>query len=182
MLPLRLLAVLNLLLFSTLNYGQIKMPVFTLSASIPELPDSVLIIKCKDCPVYHVNDEELYSYLQKAPHVDRVSNIESQGLSIELPEPNGSVIRYSIVRYDMMENGLQKLFPTIMTFLGKGNDGSSIRADYTSHGFKAWVIGKDVNYLIQVSLKTLFPLLITQILIITPFFQIKYLILNNKKA
>ncbi len=149
MLPLRILALLSLLLLDVLSYGQVKKPAFTVSSSIPDLSDSALIIKCKECPVYHVNDGELYSYLQKAPHIDRVSNIENQGLSIELPEPNGSVIRYSIVRYDMMENGLQKLFPTIMTFLGKGSDGSNIRADYTSHGFKAWVIGNDVNYMIE---------------------------------
>jgi hypothetical protein len=139
----------KLLISCYLLFGQASQAAFRLNKSKVNYTDSLLYTKCKGCLIYEVDDSQLKNYLNTAPHIDRISNISTQGLALKIPNSVGEEIEYRLAKYDMVEAELYAQFPEIMTFVGKGLDGSTIRADYTSHGFKAWVTGENVNYMIE---------------------------------
>lgn len=98
--------------------------------------------------LYNLEINQLKSYLNTAPS-------ENQGLSnniiITIPSPEGKMVEYKIVSYDVMHPLLAQKYPSIKTFRGiKADDESeSIRIDYTNAGFHAMVISPKGNYFID---------------------------------
>lgn len=80
----------------------------------------------------------LMQKLRQAPHEQDVSSFNSQTI-LSIPTPDGDILQFRIVRYDMMEPGLAARYPGIMTFLGvsTGRDPYFIRFDWTARGFHA---------------------------------------------
>lgn len=61
---------------------------------------------------------------------------------ISLPLPDGTVGRYRIVQTPLMAPALAAKFPEIKTFSGQGidNPASTVRLDWTPHGFHAMIL------------------------------------------
>lgn len=59
-----------------------------------------------------------------------------------LPMPDGTMGRFSITSYSMMEPGLQAQFPEIRTFSGQGIDDptATVKLDWTEFGFHAMIL------------------------------------------
>lgn len=76
--------------------------------------------------------------LRQAPHEQDVSSFNSPTI-LSVPTPDGDIMQFRIVRYDMMEPGLAARYPGIMTFLGvsTGRNPYFIRFDWTARGFHA---------------------------------------------
>lgn len=129
--------------------GQPAKQYFAKNDNVIDIPDDQLFIKVSDGLIYNVDDTNLFSHLKRSPHIDQITDLESQGLKLDLPDMDGELITYTIAKYDMVEAGMYTQFPEIMTFIGKGTDGSSIRADYTYLGFRAWIINGNKSYMIE---------------------------------
>lgn len=84
--------------------------------------------------------DEYKTFLNTAP-LESLSNIK-QGLEISLPYPDNSFKRFRIVETKMMEEALAAQFPQIKTYVGQGIDDptASVRIDYTTQGFHAFVL------------------------------------------
>ncbi len=142
-------ALLCIILTTQSSFSQQETPHFSPANANSHVVREQKFIDCSDCPLYSVNDNSLYNYLQTAPHIDQIKTIENEGLVLEIPNLEGKMIRYTIVKYDMVEKGLYKQFPHIMTFIGIGSDGSQLRADYTSLGFRAWSTGIGNDFMLE---------------------------------
>ncbi|MDH5354225.1 MAG: M12 family metallo-peptidase [Gammaproteobacteria bacterium] len=79
------------------------------------------------------DEQGLRDFLGRVP-----AETSGQSLEIELPMPDGSLARYGIVEYSMMEAGLAEKYPDIKTFKVYGIDypGASGRVDISSKGFR----------------------------------------------
>ena len=84
--------------------------------------------------------DQYKTWLNTAP-VESFSNLK-QGLEISLPYPDNSFKKFRIVETKMMEDALAVKFPEIKTYVGQGIDDptASVRIDYTTQGFHAYVI------------------------------------------
>lgn len=80
----------------------------------------------------------LLAVLRQAPHENDVSPYDSPAI-LPVITPEGGLIHFRVVRYDMMEPGLAARYPGIMTFLGvsTGRNPYFIRFDWTARGFHA---------------------------------------------
>ncbi len=80
----------------------------------------------------------LMQTLRQAPHEQDISSFDSPTI-LSVTTPEGDVLQFRIVRYDMMEPGLAARYPGIMTFLGvsTGRNPYFIRFDWTARGFHA---------------------------------------------
>lgn len=86
------------------------------------------------------NEQGLRDFLHQVP-----AETSGQSLEIELPMPDGSLARYSIVESSIMESGLSAKFPDIKSYVVRGIDqpGSSGRVDISPKGFRGLV---DTSY------------------------------------
>jgi len=96
------------------------------------------------------NFTELSTVLSSAPFefTDRAKN---DPMIIELPMPDGSMSKFSITEYSMMEEGLAVKFPEIKTFNVKGIDDpyATGKLDITFHGFHAMILTPRGDYYID---------------------------------
>ena len=78
--------------------------------------------------------------LQTAPH-ERNNKLRNTNFIVNLPMPDGSMQRFRIVEYAMMEQGLSDNYPELRTFYGEGIDNplAGIRLDLTYAGFHAMI-------------------------------------------
>ncbi len=78
--------------------------------------------------------------LESAPH-ERNVNLRNSNFVISIPMPDGSIQRFNVIEYAMMEQGLSDKFPELRTFYGQGIDNplSSVRMDITYKGFHAMI-------------------------------------------
>jgi hypothetical protein len=142
-------ALLCIILTTQWSFSQQETPYFSPANANSHVVNEQKFIDCSDCPLYSVNDNSLYNYLLTAPHIDQIKTIENEGLVLEIPNLEGKMIRYTIAKYDMVEKGLYQQFPQIMTFIGIGSDGSRLRADYTTLGFRAWSTGIGNDFMLE---------------------------------
>lgn len=91
------------------------------------------------------------SYKKILDQSPKESNIQKQGLEIEIPYPDQSFKRFRIFETDIMSAGLAQQLPGIKTFVGKGIDDpyATIRLDYTHLGFHAFVMSPHGNVFID---------------------------------
>lgn len=90
--------------------------------------------------VASVNDDEVKSILWSAPHESGTIAKESPA-RLKMLMMDGSTESFGIVRYDMMEEGLQAHFPNMGTFKGVSltNNRNRVRITYTVHGLRATI-------------------------------------------
>ncbi|HSQ45483.1 MAG TPA: zinc-dependent metalloprotease family protein, partial [Lutibacter sp.] len=89
---------------------------------------------------YELNLNQLKSKLSKAPK--RKENLEKSGTVISFPNEKGILEKYQIFEASIMDENLQKQYPNIRSYVGKGveNSGSVIRFSITSMGLHAMVM------------------------------------------
>ncbi|MDD3721348.1 MAG: M12 family metallo-peptidase, partial [Lutibacter sp.] len=89
---------------------------------------------------YELNLNQLKSKLNKAPK--RKENLDKSSTVLSFPNENGKLEKYQIFEASIMEEGLQKEYPNIRSYVGKGvdNPGSVIRFSITSLGLHAMVL------------------------------------------
>ncbi len=87
-----------------------------------------------------ISHNSIRDYLLSAPHEDQVSAKNSK-YYLELPAPDGTMMKFSIVESPIFEPGLAEKFPNIKTYLGQGiTDGTaSVRLDISPSGFHAMI-------------------------------------------
>ncbi len=90
---------------------------------------------------FSLQTEAMRSFLATAPMETNVASRQSSFV-INLPMPDGSFNRYTLVESPVMEKGLADAYPTIKTYAGKGVDDpfANIRLDITQFGFHAYVL------------------------------------------
>ncbi|HRI84956.1 MAG TPA: M12 family metallo-peptidase [Ignavibacteria bacterium] len=96
------------------------------------------------------NFTQLSELLRTAPFEfsDRAKN---DPFIMELPMPDGSMSKFEITEYSMMEPGLAEKFPEIKTYNAKGIDDpyATGKLDITYHGFHAMILSVKGDYFID---------------------------------
>lgn len=82
---------------------------------------------------------------QSFPHESAVQNGMAAPYIIELPAPDGTFWKFSVVESPVMEQSLAERFPMIKTYYGQGivNNVSVLRFDVTPQGFHAQVLSPE---------------------------------------
>ncbi|MEO8211075.1 MAG: zinc-dependent metalloprotease family protein, partial [bacterium] len=97
-----------------------------------------------------INFDDLKNTLQSAPFEfsDRAKN---SPMYIELPAPDGTLSKFFITEYSMMEEGLASQYPGMKTFNIKGIDDpfSTGKIDITEAGFHAMILTPNGDYFID---------------------------------
>ncbi|MFZ4573467.1 MAG: reprolysin-like metallopeptidase [Phycisphaerales bacterium] len=93
--------------------------------------------------------EKLMDVLDDAPLEDTPA--AANPVILSLPRPDGTWEAFAVVESPVMEQGLAAAFPEIRTFAGQGLDdpASTVRLDYTPHGFHAQVFTTDGSYYVD---------------------------------
>lgn len=93
--------------------------------------------------LYRVDDEQIKQILWSAP--DEISGVKNSKTELQVGLPDGKTETFRIVRYAMMEEGLQVQYPDIRTFHGISTTTKAcrIRIDYTEQGFRAVISGPE---------------------------------------
>ncbi len=89
---------------------------------------------------YELNLNQLKSKLSKVPK--RNGNSDKSSTVLSFPDENGKLEKYQIFEASIMEEGLQKQYSNIRSYVGKGidNPGSVIRFSVTPLGLHAMVL------------------------------------------
>jgi len=90
--------------------------------------------------IYRIDDQELKHKLWQAPK-EGTSSINSSDCIINVGMADGTIEKFKIIQYEMMEPELAEKYSYIRTFYGisVNNQHTSIRIDYTLQGFRAVV-------------------------------------------
>ncbi|MDF1518368.1 MAG: M12 family metallo-peptidase, partial [Lutibacter sp.] len=91
---------------------------------------------------YELNLNQLKSKLSKAPK--RKENLEKSNTVLSFPNEKGILEKYQIFEASILDENLQKQYPNIRSYVGKGidNPSSVIRFSVTPQGLHAMVLGK----------------------------------------
>ena len=92
---------------------------------------------------YQLNINQLKSRLNNAPK--RKGNLEKSNTVISFPNEKGKLEKYQIFEASILDENLQKQYPNIRSYVGKGidNPGSLIRFSVTQLGLHAMVLRND---------------------------------------
>ncbi|MBK5209777.1 MAG: hypothetical protein JJE44_09790, partial [Flavobacteriaceae bacterium] len=95
----------------------------------------------KKFETYQLNVNQLKNRLNNAPK--RKGNLEKSTTVISFPNEKGKLEKYQVFEASIMEESLQKQYPNIRSYVGKGvdNPGSIIRFSVTPLGLHAMVLG-----------------------------------------
>lgn len=87
---------------------------------------------------YELNLVSMTADLKYAPK-EKNTNVLNSTFELAVPMPDGTLQRFRIVEYSMMEDGLSEKFPVLKTYYGIGIDDkySCLRFDVTYAGFHA---------------------------------------------
>lgn len=90
--------------------------------------------------IYRIDDQELKRKLWQAPK-EGTASLNSSDCIINVGMADGSIEKFKIMQYELMEPELAQEYPYIRTFYGisVNNQHTSIRIDYTLQGFRAVV-------------------------------------------
>lgn len=97
-----------------------------------------------------INTQSLTEFLSDVPS-EKFLNAKASKKIINLPMPNGTTQRFSIVEAPVMEEDLAKKYPMIKTYLGQGIDDptATVRFDYTPLGFHAMILSVNGTVMID---------------------------------
>ena len=97
-----------------------------------------------------LNVEEMQSFLSEAP-LEFSNATRSTVFILDLPMPNGTMQKFSIVESPIMAPELAAKYPEIRTYIGKGIDDplANVRFDFTLHGFHAMILSPEGNVFID---------------------------------
>jgi len=97
-----------------------------------------------------LNVEEMQSFLSGAP-LEFSNATRSTVFILDLPMPNGTMQKFSIVESPIMAPELAAKYPEIRTYIGKGIDDplANVRFDFTLHGFHAMILSPEGNVFID---------------------------------
>lgn len=96
--------------------------------------------------------EAISRVLHSAPMEQETSDaIARYGVAISLPTGDGLQEEFGVIRYSMMEDGLQNKFPQIQTFIAQSLKRPEVtaRLDLTDHGFHAMILSPGQNFFID---------------------------------
>ncbi len=101
--------------------------------------------------LYRLNLNEFRTLSLSFPHELNVQNGVAAPYIIELPAPDGTFWKFSVVESPVMEGSLAERFPMIKTYYGQGivNNVSVLRFDVTPQGFHAQVLSPEGNWYID---------------------------------
>ena len=101
--------------------------------------------------LYNINIPQLKLLLKNAPKEKPNSSDLSDGIIFSMPSPDGKLLSFKIVNYNVMHPDLAAKFSSIQTFTGRGVDDplSTIKLDVTQRGFHAMVLSPTGNYFID---------------------------------
>ncbi|PHI19273.1 hypothetical protein CEQ90_13755 [Lewinellaceae bacterium SD302] len=87
---------------------------------------------------FSLDTDRLQDILASAPLESSYPSIDERAI-LSVPLPNGQTTEFRIVRYELMEAGIQAKHPTLRAYYGRGVDdpGQRIRLDWTLAGFRA---------------------------------------------
>ena len=90
---------------------------------------------------YQLNISQLKSRLSNAPK--RKGSLDKSSTIISFPNEKGKLEKYQVFEASILEESLQKQFPNIRSYVGKGidNPGSIIRFSVTPMGLHSMVLG-----------------------------------------
>lgn len=96
------------------------------------------------------NIEQLKNILTSAP-VEFTARAKNSPVVIQLPAPDGSMQRFELTEYSMMEPGLSSQYPDFKTFSVKGIDDiyATGKLDITAAGFHGMVLTPNGDYFID---------------------------------
>ncbi|MEL7221664.1 MAG: reprolysin-like metallopeptidase, partial [Bacteroidota bacterium] len=119
-------------------------PIFEELISLEERPETARLVTPTEARYYQVENRALEAYIQATPSSTQLISVGDDHI-LELPSPKGELLRFRIVRYQMMEEGLAERFPEITTAIGYDVDQPArrIRLDWTYKGFHASIIGDE---------------------------------------
>lgn len=110
------------------------------------LPESAAAQAVTQATYFQLDLTALQQWLDQAPQEHA-----SQRLSVQLPSPQGSMMRFHLTRTPVLAPGLAARYPHIQTFAGQGLDDPTmtLRCDLTDYGFHAMVRGPQGTYFIE---------------------------------
>ncbi|MEM1325599.1 MAG: reprolysin-like metallopeptidase [Bacteroidota bacterium] len=94
---------------------------------------------------YKLSINNLQRILETAPAEEDI-NLAESNTTIPIPLPNGKMMNFRIVNYEMLEPELAAKYPEIQNYRGVGVEepSASIRLDWTATGFRAMIaFGKE---------------------------------------
>ncbi|MEM6698754.1 MAG: reprolysin-like metallopeptidase, partial [Bacteroidota bacterium] len=94
----------------------------------------------KRAAYFDLKIRDLTNLLRTAPNESNTL-INSSSSIIPVPFPDGAIVQFKIVKYDMLEEGLAEKYPNIQNFKGIAIDDptTTIRFDWTNRGFRAMI-------------------------------------------
>jgi hypothetical protein len=126
-----------------LVYGQNIFRTLSAKEKIEKLK-KVRVENINQFSLLEINESKLKNYLSNVP----TNGKNSQGITLEIPLPNGKTEDFLIIESSVLTPELQTLHPNIRTYKGSGLKHSDykIRFSITSLGFSALILGveKDV--------------------------------------
>ncbi len=106
-------------------------------------PNGVRELFPEQAAYFDLSTIELRSILQTAPD-EEAGALSTSSTIIPVPLPDGEIINFRVVRYEMLEPALAAKYPNIRNYKGIAVDDptTTIRFDWTARGFRA-VLRKD---------------------------------------
>ena len=104
--------------------------------------------------IYQLNLPALSNWLGQAPEE---FDPRGQALTITLPNPEGALQQFQVMRTHVLAPDLGARFPSIMTWVGQGVDDpqATIRCDVTEQGFHAIILGSEgIQFIEPLTLQT----------------------------
>lgn len=134
----RHLIVLSVLFFSTSLFAQSQRWSPLSSDDINRLNLEDQQIKPNEYKAFSVNFSELQEFLDKNQH---------SNFTLDIPFPDGSIQSFECTKAGLIPEGLQKKFPSILSFDGEGKSirGSSMKFGISPKGFHAMIFQQGVS-------------------------------------
>jgi subtilisin-like proprotein convertase family protein len=94
----------------------------------------------KDFGIYQLNLSNLNNKLSRAPK--RKGNLGKSSIILSFPNEKGQLEKFQVFEASIMEESLQRKYPTIKSYVGKSieNPGSTIRISKSNFGFHGMIL------------------------------------------
>ena len=101
-------------------------------------------IRATQLELFDLKENSILDVLDQAP-LESPEGLTSDAVTLSIPNPDGVFERFAIVESPILEPELAAKFTNIKTYRGQGidNPSSTIRFDFTDHGFHAQVLAEN---------------------------------------